>query len=203
MMAMAPKYGRVHTWNSSCVPNPIDELAVCKYCCVHCTCFRGYGHLRYGCVHKKYDRSFYLPAPTFIYGCVHCIATREVLILLGASQVKKYKLCCQVLGFLTSCAVCSYRVIKLEMFWVLSMRLLVKNQILHVFHKMFPEIQHITHLQIISKKYPARARRFITGSTGTHRHIQRTANSKFRMHACMNWADSIGYTANPCIVVYV
>ena len=26
MMAMAPKYGRVHTWNSSCVQNPIDEL---------------------------------------------------------------------------------------------------------------------------------------------------------------------------------
>ena len=25
-----------------------DGLAVCKYCCVHCTSFRGYGHLRYG-----------------------------------------------------------------------------------------------------------------------------------------------------------
>ena len=45
----------------------------------------------------------------------------------------------RLLGFLTSCAVCSYRVIKLEMFWVLSMRLLVKNHIFHVFHKMFPE----------------------------------------------------------------
>jgi hypothetical protein len=49
----------------------------------------GSGQLSYGCVHEKYDRSFYLPAPTFIYGCVHCIATREVLILLGASRVKK------------------------------------------------------------------------------------------------------------------
>ena len=44
-----------------------------------------------------------------------------------------------LLGFLTSCDVCSYKVIMLEMFWVLSMRLLVKTQIFHVFHKMFPE----------------------------------------------------------------
>ena len=71
-----------------CVPNQIGELAVCKYCCVHCTSFRAYGHLRYGCVHKNYDRSFYLPAPTFIYGCVHCISTREVLILLQISGIK-------------------------------------------------------------------------------------------------------------------
>ena len=40
------------------------------------------------CVHKRYDRSFYLPAPTFIYGCVHCISTREVLILLHISGIK-------------------------------------------------------------------------------------------------------------------
>ena len=81
----------VHYSVPMCVPNPIDELAVCKYCCVHCTCFRGHGHLRYGCVHEKYDRSFYLPVPTFIYGCVHCIPTREVLILLGTSRINKTK----------------------------------------------------------------------------------------------------------------
>ena len=95
------------------------------------------------------------------------------------------------------------RVIKLEMFWVLSIWLLIKTQMSHVYHKMFPQIKQSIHLQIISKKYPARARRFNIAGTGSHRHIQRTANSKFRMNACMILADSIGHTANPCIVVYV
>ena len=64
------------------------------------------------------------------------------------------------------------RVIKLEMFWVLSMRLLVKNHNFHVFNKMFPEdtANYSFYKIILSKKYPARARRFITGGTSTHRH---------------------------------
>ena len=55
------------------------------------------------------------------------------------------------------------------------------------------------------KKYPKQSKKFIIAGTGTHRRtaVQRTATSRFCMHECMFFADPIGHTANPCMVVYV